>query len=84
MTISAFSTDENLDNYTALRHLFTEARLSSITDERWFVKSVFTSPDVEVFTEYCNEKSGDTISCKSDIYIDGKYVRHVFVFTKAG
>lgn len=77
------SNGATLSTYKALRHLFTEARNSSVGDRRWHLAATFTEPGTEVMTEYQHAISYDRIKCESTEHNPetGEYMEHCFTFT---
>ena len=76
-----------IDSYAMMRHLFNEAKRSSITDLRWGLSSTHSDPRISMFTEYQHHYSGDRISCESFDFDDthketGGYRRHTFTFSQ--
>lgn len=80
MTKSATTTECGRDDYHIMRHLFTEAMQSSITDERWRIFATYSDPGRTMLTQYEHVESGDRIRCESFDYEQGKYRKHIFTF----
>jgi hypothetical protein len=80
MTKSATTTECCRDDYHILRHLFTEAMQSSITDKRWRIFATYSDPCRTMLTQYEHVESGDRIKCQSFGYEDGEYRKHIFTF----
>ena len=72
------------DKYAMLRHVFSEAMRSSVTDKRWGLSSCYTDPGRIVMTEYAHKVSSDKISCESFDHDTetGEYRKHLFKFSQ--
>lgn len=70
-----------------MRHIFTEAQHSSITNARWELSATYSDPNRLMMTEYTHKASGDRISCESFDYDElhkftGGYKKHLFKFSQ--